>query len=347
MPRLSSLEPALDASVINAFSNLKPAVHTVEALLEREVEDLRSEELSREKVIALRQQLASQILPKECINWSARIEVRSSLTEFLSTGNVAIDALLGGGIRRGEITELQGECGSGKTSFCLTVAALAAKNKLQVIWIDGCTCGFDAKRLRDIAACPESLGNVRRCFASDVFEAIAVIDEDSSDLLILDSPQSLLAPNIGAARLGHFALSALGHALTRRAKLQHSAVLITNGSVRSGFSSSSFNAAPVENEIAEDNCKIPALGLSWSYVATVRLRLSSSHLVYDENKLLNDFILATNNVNVKRLTPFRQKRTVLLDRHSFLAVFPPKSVDFFLSSRGLLDATTGGRFLSS
>ena len=46
-------------------------------------------------------------------------------TPKITTGSAAFDALIGGGIEMGTITELFGDAGSGKTQLALTLAVKA------------------------------------------------------------------------------------------------------------------------------------------------------------------------------------------------------------------------------
>lgn len=56
--------------------------------------------------------------------------------EFISTGVYSIDELLGGGFKRGVISEVYGNEGSGKTTLALQTAAVATAAGEQVIFID-------------------------------------------------------------------------------------------------------------------------------------------------------------------------------------------------------------------
>lgn len=55
---------------------------------------------------------------------------------FISTNNLALDFVLGGGIPRGRITELYGLSQSGKTTVSSQVAAQAISNKEHVLYVD-------------------------------------------------------------------------------------------------------------------------------------------------------------------------------------------------------------------
>lgn len=54
----------------------------------------------------------------------------------LSSGLAPLDALIGGGIPRGRITEITGRAGSGKTSIAASFAAFATRRGEVVAWLD-------------------------------------------------------------------------------------------------------------------------------------------------------------------------------------------------------------------
>lgn len=70
--------------------------------------------------------------------------------ETLSTGCKSLDGLLGGGIRRGEVTLVYGEPGTGKTSLAIQCEFLCVKKGLKSIFIDSDNT-FSLDRLAQIA----------------------------------------------------------------------------------------------------------------------------------------------------------------------------------------------------
>ena len=56
--------------------------------------------------------------------------------ELFSTGIVEVDAVLGGGIPRGSITEIAGAASTGKTSFALSSIATITQSGAACAWID-------------------------------------------------------------------------------------------------------------------------------------------------------------------------------------------------------------------
>src|ERR1700761_9498191 len=56
--------------------------------------------------------------------------------ELFSTGIAAADAVLGGGIPRGSITEIAGAASTGKTSFALSSIAAITQSGAACAWVD-------------------------------------------------------------------------------------------------------------------------------------------------------------------------------------------------------------------
>ncbi|VAI91806.1 unnamed protein product [Triticum turgidum subsp. durum] len=75
-----------------------------------------------------------------CILWSDGMQLLKDAAErkhFLPTGLEGIDTLLGGGLRKGQLTEITGQSSSGKTQVCLYSAAhVAARHMGVVLYLD-------------------------------------------------------------------------------------------------------------------------------------------------------------------------------------------------------------------
>ncbi|EMS53753.1 DNA repair protein RAD51-like protein 4 [Triticum urartu] len=75
-----------------------------------------------------------------CILWSDGMQLLKDAAEgkhFLPTGLEGIDTLLGGGLRKGQLTEITGQSSSGKTQVCLYSAAhVAARHMGLVLYLD-------------------------------------------------------------------------------------------------------------------------------------------------------------------------------------------------------------------
>jgi len=90
------------------------------------------------------------------------------------TGCQALDALLGGGVERGTVTEVFGEGGSGKSNIVLVLAANVARAGKKAIIID--TEGISLERLFQVAGGPKD-----REAAERLMRAIFIFDASDLD----------------------------------------------------------------------------------------------------------------------------------------------------------------------
>jgi len=116
---------------------------------------------------------------------------------ILSTGCNAFDAILGGGLRAGEICEVFGGPGTGKTQLCLSAVALCALSGGKVVYVD--TAGdLCLQRLLQVAEAratskekgEEALERVMVAKAWDSIQMLATIEqigEVQPDLVVLDN----------------------------------------------------------------------------------------------------------------------------------------------------------------
>jgi len=151
--------------------------------------------------------IADQVVPVTFQSASEFLVQRQTLVK-LTTGCSALDALLGGGVETGNMTELFGEFRTGKTQFCHTLAVTCQMPIEQggalgkVLYID--TEGtFRPERLMEIAKRfnldgHEVLENV--CYAKAlnteqqtrlIVEAAALMSQTRFGLLIVDSATNL------------------------------------------------------------------------------------------------------------------------------------------------------------
>uniref|UniRef100_A0A0D9WRN5 RecA family profile 1 domain-containing protein n=1 Tax=Leersia perrieri TaxID=77586 RepID=A0A0D9WRN5_9ORYZ len=203
---------------------------------------------------------------------------------FLPTGLQGIDALLGGGLRQGQLTELTGQSSSGKTQVCLCSASHVAARQLgHVMYLDTSNSFSPSRIARIVDGFPFSLvklpKNVRleRVMTSivcksvfDIFDLFEVLHQlelslknkvkcgnSNICLLIIDSISALLAPiNGGKYPRGRSMMMSVAMLLKKLADEHNLSVLVTNHMVAG-------NGAPK-----------PALGESWKTVPHVRLAIS-------------------------------------------------------------------------
>ncbi|KAE9593237.1 putative ATP diphosphatase [Lupinus albus] len=204
----------------------------------------------------------------------------------LPTGFEGTDALLGGGLSEGQLTELVGPSSSGKTQACLLSASTVAKHKNSVIYLDtsnsfspqriahlvGQTSGYVFKA--DRRYLQEVLDRIICYPVFDLYQMFDVLHQlkmklkcqiGKSDchvrLLIVDSISSLITPILGGSGpQGHAMMISAGILLKKLAYEHNIAVLVTNHMVG-----------------GEGGTSKPALGESWKSVPHVRLLLSRDY----------------------------------------------------------------------
>src|SRR5690242_3463014 len=148
---------------------------------------------------------------------------------FIQTGSKSLDALMGGGIRTGMITDVYGESGSGKSQFCFSLAARCAKEGFRVLFID--TAGtFRPERISEIAGTREVLDTItfiRALNTRDQSSAINRARDDDFKIIVIDTLTGLFSAEYsGPAR--HLAVMAHLHELAMLAINTDCAVVVTN-----------------------------------------------------------------------------------------------------------------------
>jgi RecA/RadA recombinase len=153
----------------------------------------------------------------------------TTTTTTISTGSNTIDALTGGGVHTGMITDIYGESGSGKTQMCFTLCANCAREGGSTFFID--TSGtFRPERIIEISGSQYTLGNITYMRAFTTTEQINSIKKISAigpTLLIIDSLTALFSTEYsGPAR--HLALMNHLHKLALLAISSNCAIVVTN-----------------------------------------------------------------------------------------------------------------------
>jgi RecA/RadA recombinase len=147
----------------------------------------------------------------------------------ISTGSSGLDAILGGGVHTGMLTDFYGESGSGKSQMCFTLCANCVRKGSNAFFID--TSGtFRPERIMEISRMHQVLESITylRAFTTiDQVNAINKILEMSPMLIIVDSLTSLFSIEYsGPAR--HLAIMSYLHKLARLAVTTNCAVVVTN-----------------------------------------------------------------------------------------------------------------------
>lgn len=128
-------------------------------------------------------------------------------TERRSTGNTALDRLLGGGLEIRTITQFYGEPASGKSTLCMIAAVTCLRAGHTVVFID--TEGFSIERFRQIAG-TDTETIAERLFLFEPFdfehqgsmiaEAEKILKTQKPGLLVMDSATALYRTDLEKGR---------------------------------------------------------------------------------------------------------------------------------------------------
>lgn len=156
-------------------------------------------------------------------------------TEKRSTGNAALDTLIGGGLELRTITQFYGEPASGKSTLCLVAAVACLRAGHAVAWID--SEGFSTERFRQIAG-EDTEKFAERFFlfepvdfehqGSMILEVEKVLKAHKPGLLVIDSATALYRTDLERGRDAMQALTRQMIHLLGYAKRYEIPVIITN-----------------------------------------------------------------------------------------------------------------------
>jgi len=128
-------------------------------------------------------------------------------TERRSTGNTALDRLLGGGLEIRTITQFYGEPASGKSTLCMIAAVTCLRAGHTVVFID--TEGFSIERFRQIAGTDtETIAERLFLFepidfehqGSMIAEVEKILKTQKPGLLVMDSATALYRTDLEKGR---------------------------------------------------------------------------------------------------------------------------------------------------
>uniref|UniRef100_A0A8D0H0Q0 DNA repair protein n=1 Tax=Sphenodon punctatus TaxID=8508 RepID=A0A8D0H0Q0_SPHPU len=279
----AELCPGLTAEMIQILK--ANGIKTVVDLVSSDLEDVaRKCSLSYKALVAVRRVLLAQFSAFP-INGADLYEELKSSTAILSTGCKNLDKLLDSGLYTGEVTELTGAPGSGKTQLCLSIAASVSHClKQHLLYVDT-TGGLTAGRLlqliqsktEDEEEQAEALQMIQVVRVFDAYKMLDVLQElrcsiaqqvmSSSGpvkVLVVDSVSAVLYPLFGGRQPEGMALMMqLARELKTLARELSVAVMVTNH---------------VTRDSSSGHLK-PALGRSWSFVPSTRVLLESSEEV--------------------------------------------------------------------
>ncbi|KAJ7996841.1 hypothetical protein DPEC_G00222710 [Dallia pectoralis] len=253
-------------------------ITTVEDLVSTDTEDLAQKcSVSYKALLALRRVLLAQHTAFPVSGDNLYEDLMSS-TAIISTGNSSLDKLLDSGLYTGELTELAGGPGSGKTQVCFGVTLnISYQLKQRVIYIDS-TGGLSASRLLQIlqiknCKMEEQMEALQRIQIYRVFDIFSLLDclqnlrstglqqasmgGGSVKAVIVDSVSAVISPILGGKHNeGMSMIMHVAAVLKTIAKDFNVAVLVTNTVTRD----------------CNGNLKA-GLGQSWSHVPRTRVIL--------------------------------------------------------------------------
>ncbi|KAK2881915.1 DNA repair protein RAD51 homolog 4 [Channa argus] len=253
-------------------------VKTVEELVSSDIEGLAQKcSVSYKALFAIRRVLLAQHTAFPVSGADLYEELLSS-TAILSTGNPSLDKLLDSGLYTGEITELSGGPGSGKSQVCFGVAVhISYHLKQSVIYIDT-TGGLTASRLlqmlkAETSNTEEQTESLQRIHVFRIFDVFSLLDclyslcsgrlqqasvgGGSVKAVIVDSVSAVISPLLGGKQNeGMSLMIQVAGVLKTMAKDFNVAALVTNHVTRGG-----------NGEV------LPGLGASWSHIPRTRILL--------------------------------------------------------------------------
>ncbi|NWS10738.1 RA51D protein, partial [Pachyramphus minor] len=271
-------------------------IRTVVDFVSSDLEDIAQKcSLSYKALVAVRRVLLAQFSAFPANGADLYEELKSS-TAILPTGSPSLDQLLDSGLYTGEVTELMGAPGSGKTQVCLGIAASVSLGlKQQVLFLDS-TGGFIASRLYQMlraqtedeeeqasssGAGRSALQRIQVVRVFDVYELLRALQELRDRLsqqvvsstgplkiVVIDSVSAVIYPLLGGRQSEGLAIMMqLSRELKTLAREFSLAVVVTNQVTRDG------STGPLK----------PALGRSWSFVPSTRVLLESKEAAGDKS----------------------------------------------------------------
>ena len=193
------------------------------------------------------------------------LQVGGGEITYLSTGSKGLDSLLCGGVRCGEIMEISGCSGSGKTQL---VHSLATSTPSECTIIDT-SHGVCPERLAEMVPSSStvalSLSNVTILNVHNLFQLYETLESlpSTTQLLIIDCVSMFIASEFSKGYAGQAAVENISKMLRCISRTNNTAIVVTNGVVANRNAKQGGSATK------------PALGRAWSFTPDRRLMLNS------------------------------------------------------------------------
>ncbi|XP_049984688.1 DNA repair protein RAD51 homolog 4 isoform X3 [Alexandromys fortis] len=222
----AGLCPGLTEEIVQLLKGRR--IKTVADLAAANLEEVAQKcSLSYKALVALRRVLLAQFSAFP-LNGADLYEELKTSTAILSTGIGSLNKLLDAGLYTGEVTEIAGGPGSGKTQVCLCVAANVAHDLQQnVLYVDS-NGGMTASRLlqllqartQDEEKQADALRRIQVAHAFDIFRMLDMLQDlrgataqqqatassGTVKVVIVDSVTAVVAPLLGGQQREGLAL---------------------------------------------------------------------------------------------------------------------------------------------
>lgn len=150
----------------------------------------------------------------------------------LPTGFPDLDTVLGGGILLGSVSLLAGQPGMGKSTILMQICSNVADSGHKVLYVSGEESAGQVKlRAVRLGASSDKLHFASSASGNDIAKTI---EEDSYDLVIVDSIQTLSMAEISSAPGTVSQVSNCGNLIIRAAKASSTAVIIVGHVTKEG-----------------------------------------------------------------------------------------------------------------
>ncbi|RLV90596.1 hypothetical protein DV515_00014394 [Chloebia gouldiae] len=302
----AGLCPGLTEDMIQLLS--ANGIRTVVDFVSSDLEDVAQKcSLSYKALVAVRRVLLAQFSAFPANGADLYEELKSS-TAILPTGSPSLDQLLDSGLYTGEVTELMGAPGTGKTQVCLGIAASVSLGlKQHVLFLDS-TGGFTASRLYQMlqaqtedeeeqASSPgagQGLGRLRLCFVLqlealqrvqvqrvfNIYEVLRALQE------LRDRLSQQVVSSMGPLKMVVLdSVSAVIYPLLGGRQSEGLALMMQLSRELKTLAREFSLAVVVTNQVTRDSSTgplKPALGRSWSFVPSTRVLLESKEATWDK-----------------------------------------------------------------